>query len=235
MASGYRAGGPNAAPGTPPQYKPDKTENYELGVKGDFFDHVLSVDASAYYIRWQDIQLSLADPISHQVYVANGSAAKSQGVELSVDLRPLRGMTVSAWADWSEAKLTQSFPTDTAAYGVPGSRLPLSARFSGHFAINQEFPLVGEWTGFAGGAVSYVGDRLSVFAPTAQTARQDFPAYGKTDLRLGVRHDVWTATVYCNNVANIHGLVGGGQGYFPPYAFQYIQPRIVGLNVIRTF
>jgi len=235
LASGYRAGGPNAAPGTPPQYKPDKTENYEIGTKGDFFDHLLSIDASVYYIRWKDIQLSLEDPQNFQVYVANGGAAKSQGVELSVDLRPLRGMTIRAWAAWNESELTQSFPADTTAYGVAGSRLPLSARFSGHFSFNQEFPLVGEWTGFAGGAISYVGDRSGVFSTAAQIPRQDLPAYGKTDLRLGVRHNVWTATVYCNNVANIHGLLGGGQGYFPPYAFQYIQPRIVGLNVIRTF
>src|SRR5262249_43459199 len=49
FASGYRPGGPNsllaAANGAPPEFDPDKTENYEFGVKGDFFDHVLSVDA----------------------------------------------------------------------------------------------------------------------------------------------------------------------------------------------
>jgi outer membrane receptor protein involved in Fe transport len=235
LASGYRAGGPNAAPGTPPQYSPDKTENYELGMKGDFLGHILSVDTSLYYIEWKDIQLSLQDPQNFQDYVANGSAAKSQGIELSLDARPLPGMTISTWGAWNDAELTQPFPLNTTAYGVAGDRLPLSSRFSSHFAINQEFPLAGEWSGFAGASVSYVGDRLGVFAATSQIQRQDYPGYTKTDLRMGVRRDAWTATIYANNVANTHGVVGGGQGYFPPYAFQYIQPRMVGLNVVRQF
>src|SRR6185312_9647776 len=46
VASGYRAGGPNPAFGVPPQYAPDKTYNYELGVKADQWDHKISFDAS---------------------------------------------------------------------------------------------------------------------------------------------------------------------------------------------
>jgi hypothetical protein len=34
LASGYRAGGPNNSPDTPPSFKPDKSLNYELGIKG---------------------------------------------------------------------------------------------------------------------------------------------------------------------------------------------------------
>jgi outer membrane receptor protein involved in Fe transport len=42
-ASGYRPGGINPAyfPGVPQNFKPDKTENYELGVKADFLDRHL--------------------------------------------------------------------------------------------------------------------------------------------------------------------------------------------------
>ncbi len=53
LASGFRPGGPNTgivAQGVPSQYDPDKTENYEIGVKGNFLDRLLSFDASVYYI-----------------------------------------------------------------------------------------------------------------------------------------------------------------------------------------
>src|SRR6202035_1947200 len=45
IASGYRPGGPNVNVEMyhlPLTYAADKTHNYEIGVKGDFLDHVLS-------------------------------------------------------------------------------------------------------------------------------------------------------------------------------------------------
>ncbi len=45
--------------GIPASYGPDKTMNYELGVKENLFDGVMSFDASAYYIDWKSIQLAL--------------------------------------------------------------------------------------------------------------------------------------------------------------------------------
>ena len=43
---------------------------------------------------------------------SNAGNAKSQGVELSTELRPLRGLTLSAWATWNQAVLTQDMPVN---------------------------------------------------------------------------------------------------------------------------
>jgi len=236
LASGYRAGGPNAAIGVPPQYDPDKTQNYELGVKGDVRDHSLSLDASVYYIDWKDIQLTLLNPQTFQSYNANASRAKSQGVEFSIESSPLRGLTLAAWAVWDDAELTEALPPAAVlagTYGVPGDRLPYSSRFSGNFSVDQEFALSNSVTGFAGGMVSYVGDRKGVFLGTPQ--RQSFPAYAKTDLRAGLRHDSWTVKLFVANVTDKRGVLYGGLGAQPPYGFTYIQPRTVGLNLEKTF
>lgn len=130
LASGYRAGGPNAVyagPGTPPHYDPDKTQSYEIGAKGDFLDRTLSVDASVYYIDWKDIQISLINPQTGITFNANGSQAKSQGVELSVESRPLTDLTISGWVAWDDAVLTQPFPPTAATHAASGDRLPTAA------------------------------------------------------------------------------------------------------------
>jgi len=88
-------------------------------------------------------------------------------------------------------------------------------------------------TGFVGGAVSYVGDREGNFNNSA--LRQDYPAYSKVDLRAGIKRDSWTINAYATNVTNRLGVINGGVGYIPPYAFVYIQPRAVGLNVSKAF
>jgi len=235
LASGYRAGGPNAAPGVPRQFNPDRTQNYEIGVKADFLDHRLSVDTSLYYIDWKDIQLSLIDLQNFQAYTANGSRAKSQGVELSVESRPLRGLSIAGWVAWSDAELTEDLPPNSAQ-GRSGDRLPYGSRFSGNFSLEQSFLLSSSLTGFVGGSLSYVGDRKGVFAGAfAPPDRQTLPAYAKTDLRAGLRHDSWTADFFVNNVADRRGVLNGGIGAVPPFGFSYIQPRTIGLSLARTF
>jgi len=240
LASGYRAGGPNVSSGNylfPATYQPDKTQNYEIGVKGDVLDHTLSFDASIYDIFWKDIQLAVLNPVNAITYYVNGSEAKSQGVELSVQSRPLTGLTIAAWVAWNDAKLTKPLPPNAAVAASIGDRLPFGSPFSSNLSVKKDLSLTSRWTGFVGGAVSYVGDRKgnfpSIFA--ASPERPDLPAYTKIDLTAGASYESWTLNLFVNNVANKRGVLDGGTDIYPPDAFFYIQPRTVGLTVSKTF
>jgi iron complex outermembrane receptor protein len=238
LASGYRPGGPNivSVGKAPPSFAPDKTENYEIGIKGSALDRLLTFDASVYYIDWKNIQLQLRDPISGSVYFANGSRAKSQGLELSVGARPWTGLSVTAWVALNDAKLTEPLPPN-GAVGFSGDRLPDSSRFSGNISAQQDFAITGSATVFVGGSLSYVGDRFGIFnsSPPAVPPRQYLPSYAKTDLRTGMRYDAWTLNLYVNNVTDKRGILSGGLGTLNPIAFNYIQPRTLGLSVVKTF
>jgi len=238
LASGYRAGGPNQlAAGGPSKYDPDKTQDYELGLKADFFDHVLSVDSSLYYIDWKDIQLLLMNPQNGISYTVNANSAKSEGLELTVGLHPTNGMTVSAWIAWNDAELTQSVPLNSTVYGSAGDRLPFSGRFSGNVSVQEDFSLRSDVTGFVGGLVSYMSDREGPFAATASGTpqRQIFPAYARTDLHAGIKSNSWTVNFYVNNVTDRRAALQGGLDYFPTFAFVYLQPRTAGMSLVRTF
>ena len=250
IASGFRPGGPNnlrGQTGLPAQFDPDKTLNYEIGAKGDFLDHKLSVDASVYYIDWKNIQLQLLSAQSF-AYSANGSGAKSEGVELSVVSKPLTGLTISGWVAYDNAVLTQNFVGCSAAtglctasnggsastaFGVTGDRLPNSPRFSGSLSLEKSFPLWSSVAGFLGATGSFVGDEVGVFQKGP--VRQTFPSYTKTDLRAGVRGDSWTVSFYVNNATDARPLLNGGIGYIEPNAYVYLTPRTVGLSVSRRF
>lgn len=236
FASGYRPGGPNGvipvSQGAPAEFVPDKTQNYELGFKGDFLDRRLLIDASIFYIDWKDVQIGLRSS-SGAGYSANGAGAKSQGVELSVTARPVPSVTVTGWVTYNEAEVTQTFPANSTVYGVAGNRLPFSTRESAYLSLEKDFPLGNALSGFAGASVSYVGDRVGIFQATP--VRQDLPSYTRTDLRVGIRNEAWTASAYMNNVTDERGLINGGIGYVPANVFTYIQPRTLGLNVSRSF
>jgi iron complex outermembrane recepter protein len=234
LASGFRSGGGNLLfPGVPATFNPDTTENYELGLKGDFFNHALSVDASVYHIDWNNIQIQERTSTNHG-YIGNGGRAKSEGIELSVEAHPWTGATISAWGDYDDAVLTEKFPTGATIYGAVGNRLPISPTYSGNFSARQEFPLSNGITGFAGGTITYVGDRLGVFLAHGLT-RQDFPAYTEVDLNFGATTKGWTVNIYANNLTDERGVLQGGAGYSNPTTFYYIRPRTVGLSVSKTF
>jgi iron complex outermembrane recepter protein len=239
LASGYRAGGVNesAAPyGQNLTFNPDKTLNYEIGAKGDVLAHLLSIDASVYYISWQDIQLPYSSTFD---YTANGGRAKSQGLELSLDAKPTAGLDINGWVTLSQAVLTQQLPPSSAIWGTPGEPLPYSSRFSGAVSMRQDFPLWNQATGFVGSALAYVGNRQGYMTGSglAPAPRQGYPAYARLDLNTGVRFDAsWQLTLYANNVTDRRGELNGGIGpSITGNAFNYIQPRTVGVTVSRHF
>lgn len=237
LASGYRPGGINQGElaGLPPRFSSDETLNYEVGLKAGTPDHKLFFDASVFYIDWRDLQLSLINPANGQGYFTNGSRAKSQGVELSMQLVPAEGLHIGGWLVWNEAVLTEAMPTleQGGVNGPAGARLPFSSRFSASASTEYEFPLA-QLTGVVGATVSHVGERIGTFIAD-DSAREVFPAYTKADVHAGVKIDRWTFDLYLNNVTDERGVLGGGNGTIMPTAFLLIQPRTVGLSIARTF
>jgi iron complex outermembrane recepter protein len=166
-------------------------------------------------------------------FYENASRARSRGLELSVESRPMVGLTLAGWVAWNDAELTDPFPLGTAAFGFPGDRLPFSSRFSGNLSLDQEFPLLESATGFVGGSVSYVGDRAGGFKAGAQSPQPIYPSYVQADLRAGLRKGPWTLNAFVNNVTDKRGLSAGDPEIST--IFYYIQPRTIGVSLARSF
>ena len=241
FASGYRTGSPNSklVPINLPIVKPDTTRNYELGLKGNFFDRKLTLDASVYYIDWKDIQLNAgvrATTASGDIWAAaiiNGSRAKSQGVELSVTLRPLESLNGTLWVALNDGTLTEDIPSNVRLEGHSGDRLPDGARLSGGLSLEQRFVVTQDVTGYLGGTVSYQGRRSGPFQfKDVGVPRRVVRPYGRTDLSGGVQFGDWDVGVYCNNVFNRF------ESWSPDPVFGdrlISQPRSFGMSLTRTF
>jgi outer membrane receptor protein involved in Fe transport len=241
LASGYRPGATNNGTqfGIPLKYGADTTQNYEVGLKGSFFEHSVSIDTSIYYIDWKDIQVFAREPISQFAYYTNAGRARSQGVELAAEWRTQTGFTVSGWVAWNDAKLTE-FPSTSRLYAAGGDRLPYSSPFSANLSIDHEFPLTNTVTGFVGSTFSYVDERKDVFPnrnfatglPASQ--RLSFASYTQINLDTGIRFDSWMGSLYLNNIADKRGILSGGFNSLNT-SVTYIQPRTIGLSIAKTF
>jgi iron complex outermembrane recepter protein len=243
IATGYRVGGPNISypnVNTPASYNPDRTTNYELGVKGNVFNHALTFDVSLYYIDWQKIQLGengFANGAEFG-YTTNGAAAKSQGLEVSLQAHPFEGTAISLVTSLSDSVLTQNLPATSSVYGLSGQRLPFSSRFSGTFSVDQDIARIGEATVLVGGSVSYVGLRLGEFTTGPTPPPFQMPAFTTFNLHAGARYQSWLFNLFANNVGDKRGITGysfyDGTGTATNVA-TIIPPRTVGLSVSKSF
>jgi outer membrane receptor protein involved in Fe transport len=240
FASGYRAGGGGTASSTdiciinnfPCSYKPDKTNDYEVGLKGNILDRKLSFDASIYKIDWNDIQLTLQK--GNFSYTDNAASAVSNGAEFSLEAGPFNGFWLSGWVAYNDAKLAKDFPVNAAgSFGLKDARLPFSSKVSASVTARQDFSLTNTLKGSLGVTASYVGDRYGLF--TSSAVRQQYPAYTKIDVNVGVRDKDWSINLYVNNLTDKRTPLSGGIGTAFPNAFVILQPRTVGVTASRSF
>jgi len=240
LASGFQVSGVNQAygfAGIPPTFRPAKTQNFDLGMKANFLERRLSIDLAFYRIDWKDVQLFRLTSFG-DFYWVNGGQARSEGVELALDAKPWRGMTVALSGTKVNARLTADLPPEGGGptVGSKGAKLPGTADFSGSFSADQELALAAEWKLSFGASLAYVGRRPAgyKFAGTS-AAEGTFPSYTKFDLRGALTHREWTLEMYANNVSNNYAPLNGGFSDPAHLAFFYMEPRTIGANLTRTW
>ncbi|HVW69199.1 MAG TPA: TonB-dependent receptor [Steroidobacteraceae bacterium] len=250
VATGYRPGGPNMVlPDVPRSFGPDKVTNYELGLKGESSDRTVSYDVALYDIEWKNIQLQDTDAVSQFTYTTNGGKARSRGIEAEAGWKPYRGLNIDASATFTDATLTEDLQPQSgidSLIGKAGDRLPGSARFTSNLAIQQDFPIVANVTGFVGGNWSYIGARRSTFqlferdATDASlndaTPRFTLPGYSLIDFQTGVNWDGWRATIFLRNAFNKLGVItADNRNGTSVTTVNFLTPRTVGLTVSKDF
>jgi len=80
----------------PVGYNSDSLNNYEVGFKSEFLDHHLLFNVSAYYMEWNNIQLSLFDPVhlGNTTFNVNGPSYTIKGIEVQFVWRVTQGLTI---------------------------------------------------------------------------------------------------------------------------------------------
>jgi iron complex outermembrane receptor protein len=235
VASGYRPGGPNVVlPGVPPTVDADRITNYEIGLKTDIADRLLSLDVALFYMDWKDIQVVRSfGGINGQ---ANGGKAVSKGVEGTVILRPAAGLSLTATGAYTDATLSEDVPEID---GLDGDRLPAVPKFSGAVRAEYQFELGGGTAGSFGAGLRHTGGRLSRVESDPLVLREK--PYTSLDLNASVSFDGhWTVRAYARNLLDNKGDMSRGLATDglnrPTYvAISPLQPRTIGVALDLAF
>ena len=141
----------------------DTLDNYEIGLKGDFLDGILRVNATGYYSEISDLQTSRFDPanISFLVFTDNVGDAEVKGIDADITWLATDNLVINAAFSVLDTELVSINPElEGIAAGV-GSELPYSADFSGNISARYFFELDGGKEGYVNASLTYTGDRLA--------------------------------------------------------------------------
>ena len=92
------------------QYLPDKTVNYELGLRSQWLDRRLTVNGSLYYIDWQNPQLHGVTAQGSSDITTNGKGARSRGLDLSVKAAVTNRLKMAINYSFTDAELSERAP-----------------------------------------------------------------------------------------------------------------------------
>ncbi|ADG08996.1 TonB-dependent receptor [Caulobacter segnis] len=240
-AKGFRPGGANNVPGLASAllaYAPDSLWNYETGIKSQWFDRRLTLNAAAYQIDWSNMQISATSANGAFSYLTNAGKAKIKGFEVEAVARPMRGLTLQATAAWVDAKLTEDQANSTilitGSTGLRGDEFPNVADFSGSASAEYSWPLNGDLNGLVRADYAYVGESASQFRPTYVYYEKQGD-YGYANLRAGVEGADWGAYLFVNNVTDEVGLMSVSSALNNKQQVVSINPRTAGFSVRKRF
>ena len=112
FSRGYRAGGYTGRPtslntATTP-YDPEVVDNYEIGFKSELFDRRVRLNASAFFMQYDDKQEDIDVPVpsgtGRENRTINASSAEMKGVELDMTAVPIDGLTLTGNFGYLDAK-----------------------------------------------------------------------------------------------------------------------------------
>jgi iron complex outermembrane receptor protein len=205
-------------------FDPEYTWNYEAGIKTSWLDNKLMVNLAIFYIDIDDKQVSEVDLNTVTVAITNAAKAHSQGVELELQAKPVRGLDLFASFGYTEAKFddfTALEWNDTYTALVQNdykdNYLPYAPKYTYNLGVQYRHE-----SGFFSRADLFGTDKF--YGNYASTVEQK--AYQTVNLRLGYEGEhfdfiFWGKNVfdeeYLTYIAPVYGYDVGVDG--PPQTF----------------
>lgn len=226
-SKGFRFGGPNFTTdpvfAIPADFASDSLWNYELGTRLSFLENRMLVDATAYLIDWDDIQVTQRSP-SGFTYTDNAGKARNLGLELSADYLLTSDLKLQAAATYLEGELKRDFrssggivPAGTTLPGASEWQVSDSLVYSPQsMKYNPEFVL----------AHRYISSAPSQLIPNPQ----EQGGYNLFDLRMGLQVGSVGVFFYIDNIGDTRGVSRANTGVRGPVEF-LVQPRTMGITL----
>ena len=244
-SEGFRVGGINNgnqpfASGIPATFDSDSLKNYEAGIKSRWLKNRLQVNATAFKIDWDNIQVEPRDPPGNIPFTTNGGAAQVTGVEWSLDSLLSEHLTLSFTGTYFfEHELSQDQPLLPGAspfviVGRKGDKIPNTPDTQLYAALQYQVPIAGRETTFLLDA-TYRGSTNTEFVPS-NPFNIALPSYTLVDavVRMNLT-DKFQVGVFARNLTDELAVYDGIGTFQDPESLVSAPPRTIGVSARFTF
>lgn len=189
-------------------YESEEAKGFEVGMKGNFLDGAMRLNATVFTYEYSDLQVQLFDSTTIQFQTFNASALETEGLEFDLLWNTdIDGLSVrSAWA-WTNTEYTDDFIVATGE-NLKGSDGAGSADITGFVGFTYDRQLAGDWRLSLSTDARYTGD----YAWTATLNPLEQDAFWVVDAAISVysddgRHEF---NLIGRNVGDEIYIIGGG-------------------------
>ncbi len=233
ISRGDKPGGFDTFDPFAPAFNEETVWNYEIGSRGAAFDKALRWALSAFYYRYNDLQVLTT--VGPRDIVQNAGSARGVGVEAEVTVAPTPFIDLQLSAAYVDAKYVDFVE---AGDDFSGNRLSYTPELALAGLLSMQHPITGGIEAFFNSQASY--QTRQHFSPVnSMFASQT--AYALADLELGFRalDDGWSVSAFVENVAD-QGYIGFAQEgdedeNFGAYVALPGRPRVIGVNLAGEF
>lgn len=158
---GSTAGGVFEGFRVPALVETDELTNFEIGVKGDFFNDRLRLNATYFSSEIDNLQSSRFDPanIGNLVFIENVGDAEIQGIDADFTWVPTDNWTIQGAVSFIDSEITRLNDALVGIIAPVGSELPFTSDFSFNVRGRYDFPLNSFGAdAYVSGGLVYTGD-----------------------------------------------------------------------------
>lgn len=191
-AKGYLEGGYNYAQATDENnfvFDPEYTWNYEIGIKTSWFNKRVIANASAYYIKMDDKQVSEYTAGGAVAKISNAAKAYSRGVEFELKAKPSRGIDFFATFGYVDAEIDE---WEAGSSDNKGNKMPNTPEYSYNVGAQYRHNS-GLFT-----RIDYLGTG-EMYGNVQNNSHVKLDNYNILNLRLGYEQENFDIVLWCSN------------------------------------
>lgn len=182
----------------PLTYGPDYLWTYSLGEKATAFDRRFTINTTAFYTNWSDVQTKKLLTTCGYYYERNKGDVRSTGVELETHWLATTGLTLGLSASYTHAAANGPIEDLNAA---SGARVPYFPRVIA--SLQGDYRRTIPWGGLQLQAdYTYRGNMVTDFDPTNALLYREIPAIRVLNAALTIAHGPTEWTLYGRNLTN---------------------------------
>lgn len=200
-------------------FQSEKAKGGEVGFKSQWSNRDITLNATAYYYVFEDLQVQNFNAVTIQFVTSNAGELTTKGVDLEAGWRtPVEGLNLSANLSYLDAQYTAEFLQPGGQGGVidlNGRRGSQAPEWAGNIAADWTIPLSDNLELFLSGNAAYNDGYI-----TDETTLNDYtqPSFWLLDANVSIGHPdgKWKLSLVAQNLTDeIFVITSGGRPFLP--------------------